>query len=153
MHTYKRGTNQQIVLIAERKGNAAFRPRLRGLSRERATYEDQVIGRLLPATWLGFDFRQRLVVDLQGPLGSFRTMTVLDMPSPRLKAEVKRFDGYEKTLESAAEAAASALRFLNAENLAMVALWIPSHVKGASAALREWVDGKEYRSLLQGAPK
>ena len=29
MHTYKRGTNQQIVLIAERKGNAAFRPRLR----------------------------------------------------------------------------------------------------------------------------
>jgi hypothetical protein len=29
VHTYKRGTNQQIVLIAERKGNAAFRPRLR----------------------------------------------------------------------------------------------------------------------------
>ena len=125
----------------------------RGMSRERAIYEYQVIGRLLPATWLDFDFRERLIVNLLGPIKAFKEMKPDDMPSPRLKAEVKRFDGAEKTVDDAAEATSSALRFLSHENLELLAQWIPAHLKGSGAALRSWMESSQFRTLLQGAPK
>lgn len=125
----------------------------RGASRERATYEDQVIGRLLPADWLNFDFRSRLVVDLQGPLVEFKELAVDAMASPKLRAQVKRFDGYDQVLAAASEATTSALRFLAGENLELVGLWLPPHSKDRAGKLRDWVNGAAYRSLLEGASK
>lgn len=125
----------------------------RGAPRERAIYEDVVVGHLFPMPWLDFDFHEKLMVNLAGPLKSFAQFVPESLPSPRLKAEVKRFDGYEKALEDAAEAAASALRFLAEDNLQLVAQWFPSHHRGAAASLRDWIAGKEHRALLHGSPK
>lgn len=125
----------------------------RGVSRDRATYEDQAIGRLVPATWLNFDFRERLIVNLLGPIKAFKEMQPAQMASPKLKSEVKRFENVERTLDDAANAATSALRFLARDNLELLARWIPAHLKGSAAALRSWVDSNDFRSLLKGAPK
>lgn len=148
--------DELVVRVSRRRSDEEIDDLLatnRGLSREQATYEDEIIGRLLPATWLDFDFRERLIVNLLGPIKAFKLMQPNDMPSPRLKAEVKRFDGVEKTIEDATEAAASALRFLARENLELVGQWVPRHLKGPAAALRSWLDSSDYRNLLHGAPK
>lgn len=125
----------------------------RGVARDRATYADEIVGQLQPALWLDFDFREKLMVNLLGPLKTFRELVPEDLPSPKLKADVKRFEGYENSLRQAADCATSALRFLADDNLQLVAQWIPNHVKGAAASLRAWIGGKEHRSLLRGAPK
>jgi hypothetical protein len=125
----------------------------RGMTRDRAMYEDEVIGQLKPASWLGFDFREKLMVNLFGPLKVFCELVPEELPSPKLKADVRRFDGYERSLRQASDCAASALRFLSDDNLQLVVLWIPDHMKGAAASLRGWIGGNDHRSLLQGAAK
>lgn len=125
----------------------------RGLSRERATYVDEVAGQLLPMPWLDFDFQDRLMVRLSGPLKAFQVLDPEALASPKLKADVKRFEDYEQVLREAGDAAADALRFLARENLHLVAEWIPKHFTGAGNALRDWIDTKEYAGLLSGAPK
>jgi hypothetical protein len=107
----------------------------------------------MPATWLNFDFRARLIDDLLGPMKAFKEVQPEKMPSPKLKTQVKRFEGVARSLADAADAATTALRFLKRENLDLLAQWIPAHLKGSAAALRSWVDSSDFRSLLLGAPK
>lgn len=124
-----------------------------GMTREKAAHEDVVIGQLMPMPWLQFDFRERLMVGLVGPLKSFRQLDADGLASPKLKAEVKRFDGHELILQQATEAAAAALRFLSGDNLRLVADWIPKHFTGVAGGLRSWIGGKEHAALLGGSPK
>ena len=89
----------------------------RGMSREQAGHEDVLVGQLTPMPWLDFDFRERLMVNLLGPLDSFRQLVPEVLASPNLKAEVRRFDGYEEVLQEAREAAASVVRFLSEDKI------------------------------------
>lgn len=124
-----------------------------GTPRDRALYEEIVVGRLLPAGWLAFDIRQELVIKLQEPLGALRTLDVEATTSPKLKAEVKRYEAYEGVLDSAAEAVASALRFLDESNLRLLQQWIPPHHQLSRDRLSSWINGPEHLALLQGTPK
>ena len=125
----------------------------RGMTRERATFVDEVIGQMLPMPWLDFDFHEKLMVRLCGPLKSFRQLLPEALASPKLKVEVKRFEGHEQVLHEGGEAVASALRFLTDDNLRLVAEWIPKHFTGVAAGLRSWIGSKEHAALLSGAPK
>jgi hypothetical protein len=125
----------------------------RGMTRERATYADEVMGHMLPMPWLEFDFHEKLMVSLSGPLKAFRQLVPEALASPKLKAEVKRFEGHEQVLHEGGEAVAAALRFLAEDNLRLVAEWIPKHFTGVAAKLRSWIGSKEHAELLSGAPK
>lgn len=125
----------------------------RGLTRERAQFVDERIGELHAMEFLTFDFQKRLMDDLLGPLSSFKVLDPDATPSPKLKTAMKPFENYEKVLEEAANSTASALRFLSDDNLRLLAEWIPKHIKGAAAALRDWIGSKAHLELLLGAPK
>jgi hypothetical protein len=117
-------------------------------SRELVRYVTTTVGALEPMPWIAFDFRGRLRDGLLIPLDHLSVLDFEKTPSPKLRAEVKVFDGWENTLAEAEEAAASALRTLSAKNLALVVKWIPEHMSARSRALSGWIGSKAHCALL-----
>jgi hypothetical protein len=120
-------------------------------SRERLRYETTAMGTLEPMPWIAFDFHERLRGGLLIPLEHLALLDLDKTPSPKLSAAVKPFDGWETTVAEAEEAAASALRSLSVENLALVVQWIPDHMAARRRALSGWIGSKAHGSLMAGA--
>lgn len=124
----------------------------RALTRVAARYEQVGVGSLSSMPWITFDFRKRLIVDLQGPLQAFALVDPHKEPSPSLKALVKRFEGRSQALRDAEDAASSAIEFLSEQNLKLVARCVPDFQRSKADALLAWIGGATHKELLKGAP-
>ncbi|MDR6519231.1 hypothetical protein J2789_001913 [Variovorax paradoxus] len=123
----------------------------KGLTRAMARDATAVVGTLEPMPWIMFDCRGRLITGLLRPLLAFAVQDPNQIASPKLKDVLKSFDGHARTLDEADAAAASALRFLSEENLRLLALWLPPHLKAKADLLRDWIGSEKHANLLNGA--
>jgi hypothetical protein len=122
----------------------------RGATRDSVTYASEMLGTLEPMPWIGFDFRQKLMVELLEPLKAFGLIDLEQVPTPKLRSALKQFDGHEKLLKDAVSAADSALRFLAEDNLRLVALWLPEHHRREADRLRNWIGNNAHKALVSG---
>jgi hypothetical protein len=101
--------------------------------------------------WLTFDFKKRLMNDLMEPLLAFSVVVPEQVTSTKLKATLQALEGHADVLREAEEAAASGIRTLSADNLKLIALWIPQHQRDKADALRSWIGGGKHSTLMTGA--
>jgi len=120
------------------------------LKREQVLYETVAIGRLAETDWIDFNFLKALRDELLIPVDEFSKADLATMKTPQLRVAVKQFDTWEKRLEDAESAAATALPFLAIQNLDLLSEWIPEHMPSRKRALREWAASKPFKVLLAG---
>lgn len=118
--------------------------------RELVRYETVRVGTLEPMPWLVFDFEGTLRDGLLIPLETFTQLKHEEMNTPRLRKAVRPFDNWERSIQDAGDAAASAVRFLARENLELLSLWVPDQMVSRRRAIREWPESKAFRTLAAG---
>lgn len=113
-------------------------------------FETSRIGNLEPMPWLVFDFKGNLITELLQRLEALQYLEVSRLETPALRQRVKALEGWELRIRQAEDAISPAHRFLAAENLELLALWIPETDAKRRSSFSDWAASHSIDVLRAG---
>lgn len=122
----------------------------RSLRRDQVKFKSVVVGRLTPMPWLDFDLKAKLRDGLMVPLEEFVKQDHSAAKTRTLRTDLRTFDDWKRRLDEAGRVAAAGEAFLTADNLALLARWVPEQMVSRRRAVEEWADSKEVARLRTG---